>query len=214
MFTGLIETTGRLVERSSSGEAGRLAIKPDRPFTALKRGESVAVNGACLTLERLDGKGNLHFHALAETFKRTNLGDLSEGDLVNLERALALGDRLGGHLVTGHVDAAAPVAAKRRKGDDWVLEVRMPEALAPFFVEKGSVAIDGVSLTLVNVGIEVFSVHLIPVTLEATNLSERGQGDLVNVETDLIGKYVRRQIALDDSKGRAIDMALLREAGW
>ncbi|MFA7230994.1 MAG: riboflavin synthase [Victivallaceae bacterium] len=216
MFTGLVETTAEITNRNISGGSGKLRLRPDKPFKGLVFGESIAVNGACLTLEREHTDGTLEFHALEETLKRTNLGGIKIGGKVNLERALRLGDRLGGHLVTGHIDITSPLISLKKTGADYELRIAMPETLKPFFVPKGSIAIDGVSLTLVDVTDESFSVHLIPVTLDATALRDRKPGDAVNLEADLLGKYVQRQLSLitGNSCKSNVTMELLAKAGW
>ena len=147
MFTGLIEKTGVLTGRETGAKAGRLFVKPDSPWTDLEAGESIAVNGACLTFEKESG-GNLTFFVMKETLDRTNLGKIPVGACVNLERALSLGSRLGGHLVSGHVDAAVRVMSFGRVGDDYELRMEMPPELRIFFVPKGSVCAIGPSTPL------------------------------------------------------------------
>ena len=217
MFTGLIEKTGVLTGRENGAKAGRLHVKPDAPWTDLEAGESIAVNGACLTFEKEAG-GDLVFFVMKETLDRTNLGALAVGARVNLERALSLGSRLGGHLVSGHVDAAVKVVSFGRVGDDYELRMEMPPDLRIFFVPKGSVCVNGVSLTLTDVNDDSFAVRLIPTTRRETNLDGLKPGDLVNIETDLIGKYVCEQLRLMDGapggKGRKLTMADLTEAGF
>ena len=218
MFTGLVESVGKLVGRS--GE--HIRVRPARRFESPQFGESVAVNGCCLTLERDFPDGTLEFFTLAETLDRTNLGRLPIGSPVNLERALRLGDRLGGH--SGHIDSVAAVLSFTRCADgDFELVVELPELLAPEVVEKGSIAIDGVSLTVVRVEKGSFAVRLIPVTRAETALAGRTPGTLVNLEGDLIGKYVLRQLALRDGgaageterrSGSSISMETLRQAGF
>ena len=219
MFTGLVEMTGRISERRS----GVLVVTPMRRLSNPVIGESIAVNGCCLTLERETSSGDLVFHTMAESLRRTNLGMLAIGTRVNLERALASGARLGGHIVQGHVDIAAKVLSLSRQSDgDLELAVELSEEIAPEVVEKGSVAIDGVSLTVVRVDTEIFAVRLIPQTLADTVLGERTSGSIVNVETDILGKYVRRQLVLagvlpqkkDSGSGGSITMEKLREAGF
>lgn len=217
MFTGLVEMTGALVRLH--GE--HLALKPSKKFEHPAYGESVAINGCCLTLERELPGDVLEFFTLAETQRRTNLGKLKPGALLNIERALRVGDRMGGHIVSGHIDAAAEVLGYRRMPDgDWELRVVLPEILAPEVVEKGSIAVDGVSLTVTEVGSDSFAVRLIPVTRADTALAERAPGSLVNLEGDLIGKYVLRQLELRNGNTQAaaprsdITMDTLREAGF
>ena len=216
MFTGLIEKTGVLTGREAGSKAGRLSVKPDTPWTDLEEGESIAVNGACLTFEKEAG-GVLTFFAMKETLDRTNLGKIPVGSRVNLERALSLASRLGGHMVSGHVDAAVKVVSFGRIGDDWELRAEMPPDLRIFFVPKGSVCLNGVSLTLTDVDDGTFAVRLIPTTRRETNLGGLKQGDLVNVETDLIGKYVCEQLRLLEGApktGKTISLSDLTEAGF
>ena len=216
MFTGLIEKTGILTGREAGAKAGRLTVKPDTPWTDLEAGESIAVNGACLTFEKEAG-GNLTFFVMKETLDRTNLGQLKNGARVNLERALSLGSRLGGHLVSGHVDAAVKVVSFGKIGDDYELRMEMPSELRIFFVTKGSVCVNGVSLTLTDVNDKTFAVRLIPTTRRETNLDALKPGDLVNIETDLIGKYVCEQLKHMDGgtqSGKTISMRDLTEAGF
>ena len=216
MFTGLIEKTGVLTGRETGAKAGRLFVKPDTPWTDLEAGESIAVNGACLTFEK-DSGGCLTFFVMKETLDRTNLGLLKTGARVNLERALSLGSRLGGHLVSGHVDAAVKVVSYGRIGDDFELRMKMPPDLRIFFVTKGSVCVNGVSLTLTDVTDETFAVRLIPTTRRETNLEDLKPGELVNIETDLIGKYVCEQLRYLDGgaqAGKTLSMSDLTEAGF
>ena len=216
MFTGLIEKTGVLTGRESGAKAGRLFVKPDVPWTDLEAGESIAVNGACLTFEKESG-GSLTFFVMKETLDRTNLGQLKNGARVNLERALSLGSRLGGHLVSGHVDAAVKVLSFGRIGDDFELRMEMPPGLRLLFVPKGSVCVNGVSLTLTDVTDETFAVRLIPTTRRETNLDDLKPDDLVNIETDLIGKYVCEQLRHMDGgpqSGKKLSMDDLTEAGF
>ena len=215
MFTGLIEQTGVLTARSCSGGAGKICVRPGKEFAAPEFGESVAVNGACLTLERYEN-GILEFHTLEETLKRTNLGKLELGSLVNLERALKVGSRVGGHFVSGHVDGTGRVLGLEKSGSDVCLKVELPENLrGGYLVEKGSIAVDGVSLTLIEVGIDYFRVGLIPVTLEETALCCRAAGMEVNLESDLLGKYVIGQLRGQlEKSGSRVTMDLLSEAGF
>ncbi len=216
MFTGLIETIGILKTRELKGKEGVLKIMPIKAFSNLKYGESIAVNGTCLTLSELPEKSNgiLTFNVLSESFKRTNLGSIELGCKVNLERALAVGDRLGGHIIQGHVDAVGKVVEWKKEGRDSILKVSYPDELKPFFINRGSVALDGTSLTIVELTDNFFSVHLIPTTLEETCLGDRKAGDLINVETDVLGKYVQRLLMFQQNKPSNITMSTLLDAGW
>jgi riboflavin synthase len=212
MFTGLIETTAEIIGR----DINKLRLRPGSAFKDLARGESIAVNGACLTLESWDAEGILEFHTLEETLTRTNLGSIKIGGLVNLERALQVGARLGGHIVTGHIDTTAKFLGMRKQGDDIEYRVALPEELKPYMAPKGSISLDGVSLTLVDISSDSFSVHLIPVTLEETALGQRQTGDIINLEADLLGKYVQRQLAcfMDKEPASNVTMENLIKAGW
>ena len=214
MFTGLVEGTGRIAGR----EGERLLIKPEFPFEPGERGASIAVNGCCLTLERRGGGGELVFFTLGETLSRTNLGELPVGAQVNLERALRAGSPLDGHLVQGHVDAACRVLEQGRAvSGDMTLKVAIPAEYAPLVVEKGSVAVDGVSLTVAALGENWFSVCLIPETWQRTALPERHAGSTVNIEFDILGKYVQRQMSCRTSGGAGssnLTWEKLSEAGF
>jgi riboflavin synthase len=189
MFTGLVEALGT-IRALSSGAAGReLAVAEPRVAPQLAVGESVAVNGTCLTVvERQDDV--FRFQIGPETLRCTNLGDLMPGDRVNLERALAAGDRLGGHIVQGHVDGLGRIARRERQGEWEMVWIECPAELARQMVPKGSVAVDGVSLTVVDVSAAGFSVALIPHTLQATTLGWKQPPATVNLETDLFSKYI------------------------
>ena len=215
MFTGLIETTGTIVRRGGNA----LAVRPARPLEAPARGESIAVNGCCLTLERRTAAGELEFFTLDESLRRTALGALAVGDRVNLERAMIAGARLDGHIVQGHVDAALKVLSLGRTGSgDMAMRIELPAGYAELAVEKGSVAVDGVSLTVAETGRDFFTVRLIPVTRRETALETRRAGESVNLEFDVLGRYIRRQLELRETSpaagSSAITMDTLREAGF
>jgi riboflavin synthase len=192
MFTGLVEGLGTVRSLSPQGNAVELAVAPPAEVNeAAQIGESVAINGCCLTVVR-SNRHEWSFQAGAETLSRTNLGSLNPGDRVNIERSLRVGDRLGGHFVQGHIDGLGRVDRIQRDGE-WVnMHFGIPASLARQMVVKGSVAVDGVSLTLVTVEAESFSVALIPHTLDVTTLGSRRVGDSVNLETDIIGKYLEK----------------------
>ncbi len=191
MFTGLVEEVGKvcLLEEISSGI--RFTVEAPKCAGTAQTGHSIAVNGCCLTVIRSDG-GRLTFDLLAETWRRTNFAKLESGSSVNLERSLAVDARLGGHFVSGHIDASLPISAWRPEGKDWVLEVSVPKEFRQWIVSKGSVAVDGISLTLAEVLPEGMRFWIIPHTRENTALQDRKVGDLVNIEFDLLAKYVEK----------------------
>jgi riboflavin synthase len=191
LFTGLIEGMGTVVRAAPRGPDAVLTISPPWDLDQTVLGESVAVNGACLTVTRVSG-GGLDLDVSAETLQRTTLGGLRAGARVNLERALQLGDRLGGHLVTGHVDCVGRLERMQNQGASTRLYIGLPAQHLKFVVEKGSVTVDGVSLTVNRVDATGFELNIIPHTLEATTLKLAKEGVSVNIETDLIGKYVAR----------------------
>ncbi len=193
MFTGIIEELGEVVSLERSGDGGRLVLRV--PFAGeLAVGESVAVNGCCLTATLVDAApGKVSFDLLGETLRVTNLGRLVTGDRVNLERAVRAGDRMSGHFVQGHIDCVSAVRAIEERGEDHRVEVALPEAFARYVAPKGSIAIDGISLTVAEVSRVSVSVWIIPHTYEVTNLGGRSVGEEVNLEFDVLAKYVERQ---------------------
>lgn len=192
MFTGLVEGQGEIAAIVPEGDAIRLDVQlPDEMTDGLSLGDSVSINGCCLTVVALDA-AVAAFQAGTETLSKTNLGRLVAGSPVNLERSLPVDGRLGGHFVQGHVDGVGEVALIDRDGEWITMWFQVPEPLAKYLVPKGSVAVDGISLTVVNVEANRFSVALIPHTLEVTTLGVRSVGDAVNIETDILGKYVER----------------------
>lgn len=216
MFTGLIEITGTLKERKMSGGSGKLVLAPRKPFSGeLRNGDSIACNGCCLTLERVLGDGSFEFHIMEETLHRTNLGSLPLGAAINMERSMQANARFDGHIVTGHVDCVGRFLGTRKNGADIEAWIEMPDALKPYLISKGCIAIDGISLTPVEVTADGFSVHLIPLTMGETALTERKTGDQINLESDLLAKYVRHQLSLMGYGDRTeITMDTLSKAGW
>jgi len=193
MFTGIIERVGRIERIETRGDLARLDVEVGPVAEGVKHGDSVAVNGACLTVCAIQGSV-LSFEAIRETLDKTNLGDLVEGSRVNLERAMRADGRLDGHIVQGHVDGVGRLRELRRDGDDVQLIVSCDAELADLLVDKGSGAIDGVSLTVVTVEPEGFDVALIPTTLAETTLGDKRPGDRLNLEADILGKYVKRYL--------------------
>jgi riboflavin synthase len=190
VFTGLVEEVGR-VSRLEQGEMLSLSISAGRAAEDTREGDSVSVNGVCLTVGKVDGR-TLSFYAMPETLRRTALGELVEGSAVNLERAMAAGSRFGGHIVQGHVDGVGEVLRVRPEGEAVIWEFAAPDSVLRYAVEKGSVCVDGISLTLVSINEGSFTVSILPQTRANTNLAELGVGDSVNLEADVIGKYVER----------------------
>ena len=200
MFTGIVEELGTVEALERQSDAVRLTVRATTVLADAGLGDSISVNGCCLTVVSTgstdEGRSTDLFVAdvMAETLDKTGLGALAPGDRVNLERAVTAGTRLGGHLVQGHVDAVGHVV-RRDPGDHWdVVTVSFPPDLAPYLVDKGSITVDGVSLTVVQAGGDTFTVSLIPETLRRTTLGFREPGDPVNLEVDVIGKYVARQL--------------------
>ena len=190
MFTGIIEWVGKVIALEQTDDGGRLVVK--LPFAGeLTRGESVAVNGCCLTVTDLGGD-SASFDLLGETLRVTNLGILGAGATVNLERAVRVGDRMSGHFVQGHVDCVSAIEAIEQRGEDRRVDVVLPGEFARYVVDKGSVAIDGISLTVADLGEDSLSVWIIPHTFSVTNLGAKAVGDSVNLEFDVLAKYVER----------------------
>ncbi len=209
MFTGLIQNTTRLKSVRTGGR-GALVLERANWDSPLAIGESIAVQGVCLTLTAFDAS-TLVFDLLDETLRRTCLGSKKPGNTLNLERALRMGDPLGGHLVSGHVDGVGRIRTLRRVGEDWAVEIACERSVLADLVSKGSVACDGISLTIVDVADDAFTVHVIPHTFSATAFRELGIGDSVNVETDILAKYVRRAL----ERGReGVTMDSLRKSGF
>jgi riboflavin synthase len=195
MFTGLVQSLAEVADVIAEPPGVRLVIHEPRLTAVTEIGDSVALNGCCLTVVAVDGE-RLAFQAGGETLSRTNLGELAAGDVVNIEPSLRAGDPIGGHYVTGHIDAVG-VVDRRQDDAEWcTMWFRAPPAQMLQMASKGSIAVDGVSLTLVDVGSDCFSVALIPHTMSVTTLGRRKVGDRVNLETDVLAKYVERQIKL------------------
>jgi riboflavin synthase len=218
MFTGIIQGLGRIAAMDRRGGETRLTVRPDFVLTDYALGESIAVNGVCLTVETF-GTGWFTAYASMETMSVTNLGDLRVSSKVNLERALAMGDRLGGHIVSGHVDCLAEVEAIRQAGQSRIYRLAFPAAISPQIIPKGSVALDGISLTVNDCGQGYLEVNIIPATQRETTISGWEQGRRVNMETDVIGKYVQRMLGpWNEGRAQAVSTAItpdfLKEHGF
>lgn len=197
MFTGLVEELGELTGRQDGPDTARITVRGPLTGSDAAAGDSIALNGVCLTVVEVRG-GEFDVDVIGETLRRSSLGRAAVGDRVNLERAARLGDRLGGHLVQGHVDGTGTVLSRTPPtgSREWELvRFGMPTRLARYVVEKGSITVDGVSLTVVQVGVDEFSIGLIPTTREVTTLGFRCPGELVNLEVDVVAKYVERLVA-------------------
>lgn len=199
MFTGLIEDLGTVRELRRESSRVRLTVGTAIPTAELRLGDSVAVNGICLTVVAA-GNGGFTADVSPETLERSTLGELTAGSRVNLERALRLSDRLGGHLVSGHIDAIATISERTQDRNAIRFTFRLPAAVNRLVAEKGSLAIDGISLTVNAVTEETFSVAVIPHTLAMTTLQEKKSGDRVNIETDLIARYIARLLGMEGAK--------------
>ncbi len=216
MFTGLIEGLGSIARVRPKGPDAELLVAPPWPWSETVLGESVAISGPCLTVTEV-GRQGFRVDVSAETLGRTTLGGLKPGARVNLERALKLGDRLGGHLVSGHVDCLGRVAAVRRLGESTRLRLTLPPEHLALVVEKGSISVDGVSLTVNAVEDSGLDLNLIPLTLASTTLSLVKEGDSVNIETDLIGKYVAKLLGQKEpakGPGKGLSAEALKSMGF
>jgi riboflavin synthase len=200
MFTGIVRELGTVVSAVDRGVGRVLAIHAPGTASTTDVGDSVAVNGCCLTAETVDG-ARITFHVVSETLARTTLGRLEADDKVNLEAALRAGEPLGGHYVQGHVDGVGRVQSVEAEGEGLRVFVEAPDDVLRYCVEKGSVTIDGVSLTIAEVASDAFAVALVPHTLEATTLSELEPGQEVNLEADVLAKYVERSLSWDRARG-------------
>lgn len=190
MFTGIVEEVGQV----SQLDDHRLSVRGSKVLVDTKLGDSIAVNGACLTVVSF-GEGEFSVDLAPETIRRTSLGNVNAGDWVNLERPLAVSDRLGGHIVQGHIDGTGRITSIRPEGDCIIIRITSPKRLMPYIVEKGFMAVDGISLTVVKRGASSFTVSVIPYTTENTNLKGKMAGDRVNLEMDIVAKYVESLMA-------------------
>lgn len=206
MFTGLIETVGRITQFRDRNGGKEFHLEAPLYKGEFRVGESIACDGCCLTVEQFS-EANFVVFASPETLKKTTFGNRRVGDSVNLERAMKLGDRLGGHLVSGHVDSMGTFQEARNLGDSWEVKICAPASIMEQCIEKGSICVDGISLTLVDVTASGFSLWIIPETWKKTTLSHRKPGDAVNLEADQIGKFVRKSLEpwLEQLKGNRLE---------
>ncbi|MBP2631108.1 MAG: riboflavin synthase, alpha subunit [Firmicutes bacterium] len=218
MFTGIVEELGSIKTVAHSTRSVKLTVKANKILEDINLGDSIAVSGTCLTVV---GFNDNEFTAdvMPETLKRTALADIKSGDFVNLERALSLNTRLGGHIVSGHVDGVGEIVSMDKDDNAVIIKIKVNESLAKYVIEKGSVTIDGISLTVVKCGNTWFSVSIIPHTASATTLAIKKPGDFVNIENDIIGKYVERLLGFQatndlNSKKNNLSMDFLKENGF
>lgn len=193
MFTGIVEELGQTVSMESS----RLSIAASTVLEDSHIGDSISVNGTCLTITEIDD-GRISFDVMPETLRHTNLGNLQPGAAVNLERALTLSDRLGGHIMQGHVDGRGSIVSLTPDKDAWIMEIRPPADLLPYIVAKGFIGVDGASLTVAERRRDTFTVSLVMYTWEHTTLSRRAVGETVNLEADILAKYVEQLVKIGD----------------
>ncbi|MFW6001056.1 MAG: riboflavin synthase [Halanaerobium sp.] len=211
MFTGIVQEKGEFNRKITANNKYQLEIKAEKVLNDLKIGDSIAVNGACLTVVEF---GDNYFRAdvMPETLKATNLGDLKTGSEVNLEQSLRLSDFIGGHFVTGHIDGTAAVKNIRNQSNAKLIDLSIPAEIEKYIVKKGSVAVNGVSLTVMKINNGIMTISLIPETWSETNLADIKKGDIVNIETDMLGKYVYKM--MDNKKDNNITKDFLAENGF
>lgn len=215
MFTGIIEELGTIKNIAINGTSGQIAIEAEEVLNGTKIGDSIAVNGICLTVTSLQAKG-FTADVMAETVRRSSLGNAKKGDKVNLERAMAADGRFGGHIVSGHIDGTGKIISYKREENAIWVEIETSDNVLRLIMEKGSICIDGISLTVAEVGEKSFKVSVIPHTGEMTTLLKKKQGDLVNLENDVVGKYVERLLGFEkreEQQSGGITMEFLKEYG-
>ena len=213
MFTGLVEELGKVRTVSRGAHSIRLAVGAEKVLADVKIGDSIAVDGACLTVVEFDSR-SFTVDIMPETYDRTTLSSRKPGEPVNLERTLRVGDRLGGHIVSGHIDATGTIVSVTPRDNANILRIQIPASLATFVIPQGSVAVDGVSLTIVDCGDDWFEVSLIPHTWDVTVLSRKQTGGRVNVETDVLGKYVHRLLRFGGQTGETKPAANTIDTGF
>lgn len=216
MFTGIIEELGTIKQISMQGGSGQIAIKADKVLEGTKIGDSIAVNGICLTVTSLQQDG-FTADVMAETVRRSSLDLARKGDMVNLERAMAADGRFGGHIVSGHIDGTGKIVAYKKEENAVWVTIESAEKILEFIIEKGSICIDGISLTVASVSDSNFQVSVIPHTGEETTLLKKKQGDVVNLENDVVGKYIQKFMGMksnnDKDSQSGITMEFLEKYG-
>lgn len=215
MFTGIIEELGKVKQVVSGDAWGQIEITGEKVLEGTRLGDSIAVNGVCLTVTRIQGK-SFTADVMAETMRRSNLGSLKLGDMVNLERAMAADGRFGGHMVSGHIDGTGVISKMNQEGNAVWVTVDAPEDIMRLIVEKGSIAIDGISLTVAKEAAGAFQVSIIPHTGEETTLLKKKAGDVVNLENDIVGKYVDKLIRnkQEEEKSQGLTLDFLKQHGF
>lgn len=213
MFTGIVEEVGKVISFNLQGNSGKINIFCKKVLEDTKIGDSIAVNGICLTVVSIKENGFVA-DVMVETVNRSCLKTLNVGDAINLERAMSLKDRFGGHIVSGHIDGVGKIASLTRKENAILIEIETKEDILKYIVNKGSIAIDGISLTVASLTETSFIVSVIPHTLEDTTLSKKNVGDLVNLENDVIGKYVERLLTFKKEEKTNLTFEFLKEHGF
>lgn len=213
MFTGIIEYLGKVKQVKLQANSAIIAVDIGPLKDDIIPGDSIAINGACLTVTQIKGS-EVFFDVSGETLSKTTIGKLSISDHVNIERSLKLGDKLGGHFVTGHVDCVGKIGKIENETGQCTIWFSVSNEITNMMIKKGSVAIDGISLTIVDLKEKLFSVALIPFTLDATTLGSRKTGQKVNIETDMLGKWVKRILTTDDSTTSGVTKEMLKEKGF
>lgn len=215
MFTGIIEEMGSIVSVNRSTKSAEITIRASKILSDVKLGDSIATNGVCLTVTRFT-KNDFTVDVMPETMRKSNLENLSKGDLVNLERALRMGDRLGGHMVSGHVDGLGTIKSKIQEENAIWVTIAAPASILHYVISKGSIAIDGISLTVAHVDAESFKVSIIPHTKDETTLLKKKVHDLVNLECDLVGKYIEKFLvgSTAEPEKNTLTMDYLKQHGF
>lgn len=212
MFSGIIEETGQIKSLSRRDSSLEIIVRASKILEDLKVGDSVNIDGACQTAVRID-KNEFAVEAIEETLKKTTFGNLKIGQLVNLERAVKASDRLGGHILTGHIDCRGKIDSIKDKSGSYIFEISLPQSNLKYLIEKGSIAVDGISLTIVEVKPKSFTVSVIPHTIKNTNFVFKKIGDEVNIELDIIGKYIEKMLNSKSPQSK-ITEEWLRKLGW